>query len=99
MAQRVKESLLPVQTRVSLLKYLAAGAPGTIRGDRVEAGPNGIESVPLDQVRTVKRLQGDDNSWPGCCSQTKHLSEKWVPTPSILQDSYSISARTKELHA
>lgn len=43
---------------------------GWIASDRyglmVEAGPNGIESVPLDQVQTVKRLQEKDNSWPGC---------------------------------
>jgi len=88
-AERVKETL-PVQTRISLLKYLTDGAPGMVRGDQVEvitrswgsviggwiasdrwgvlveAGPNGIESVPLDQIRTVKRLQPADNPWPGC---------------------------------
>lgn len=36
MAERVKESLLPVQNRAAILKYLAGGAPGTIRGDLVE---------------------------------------------------------------
>jgi len=47
---------------------------GWIASDRwgvmIEAGPNGIESVPLDQIRTVKRLQEADNPWPGCWCQT-----------------------------
>lgn len=90
---------------------------GWIASDRygvmVEAGPNGIESVPLDQVLAVKKWQGADNSWPGCwcqtdssicgmagiCSQTKHLSEKWIPTSAVLQGSYSISfTTTKPVH-
>lgn len=89
MAERVKESLLPEQTRSAILKYFTDGAPGMIRGDlvevitrswgsviggwvmsdrygvMVEAGPNGIESVPLDQILTVKRWQPADNSCPG----------------------------------
>lgn len=90
-------------------KWIASDRYGVM----VEAGPNGIESVPLDQVRTVKHLQPADAQWPGCwcqtdsslcgmagiCSQTKHLSEKWIPTPAILQDTYSISfATTKPVH-
>lgn len=91
---------------------------GWVMSDRygvmVEAGPNGIESVPLDQIRTVKHLQPADAQWPRCwcqtdsslcgmagiCSQTKHLSEKWIPSPSVLQDSYCISfaATTKPVH-
>jgi len=35
-------------------------------GVMVEAGPNGIESVPLDQVQTVRRWQPADNPWPDC---------------------------------